>query len=509
MRGRKFLVPLLVLTACGTKSYPDGLTDGSVSPGDGGIESDGSFDAGDDEPSFKDSGTSEEGGSHAACSGKCPVGHACSSDDECEFACGYSGKCVEAPSCATHLGGDTCGIGEVDQGGVQHESCCKSLLVPGFTDPSHLGKTVYVDKYEITAGRVREFVRRLGTRYGGNPNVKSWISLNRPEVWDDSWSKFLPEGYEGGSILIGRRLLGDPRVEDGTGNIGPGVILPPPTDEYRNLGINYQFNSEIYVDLHGAGCGTYSGSYGFPTFWYSPDILNRDGQLPRADGIDFSGKPVPAKELLDVKSMNCITNVMLAAFCAWDGGQLATNEVLDYITATPWTLGNTSGCGIQYDNHDDLLGANFSRTLQTGGRCANVASVNATFDAGDNLPNPGYPLNVHNYHYPDTGNVTHDKAWEVSAPGRASLGTGSVADQVRINPGDEPWADVHGNLNEAALDYSNGSFTGNFTLKYRGLGYGSARSHLNVDIIPGENVRRIQRPEAKAAFTGGRCMRFK
>jgi hypothetical protein len=27
--------------------------------------------------------------------------------------------------------------------------------------------------------------------------------------------------------------------------------------------------------------------------------------------------------------------------------------------------------------------------------------------------------------------------------------------------------------------------------------------------IKGENFKRIQRPEAKAAYTGGRCMRFR
>ncbi len=38
---------------------------------------------------------------------------------------------------------------------------------------------------------------------------------------------------------------------------------------------------------------------------------------------------------------------------------------------------------------------------------------------------------------------------------------------------------------------------------------GSARSDLNVKPVKGESVLRVQRPEAKAAYTGGRCMRFK
>jgi hypothetical protein len=441
---------------------------------------------------------------------KCAEGKSCLVDSDCDVACNYAKKCITVPSCKPHLGGDTCGTGEVGEPGAQHESCCRSLRVSGYSDPAQPGKTVYLDKYEITAGRIRAFIEQIASANGGSPDVKGWIATHRPAIWDDEWDVFLPTDAEGGTRLIARRLLGDPRPEDNgsTDPPGPGVILPPATDQMRNMGTNYQFGSEIYVDLHGNNCGTYAGSYGFPTFYYPPDILIRDGQLPRADGVTASGQPISAKDLLDVKSMNCITNAMLAAFCEWDGGQLATDEVLDFVTATPPSRGNISGCGTQYDNHGELLGNIFTNTVQTGGRCAPVALVNATFDAGDNLPVPGSPLNLHNYHYP-AGSPAHDKAWQISAPGRVSTANGEQVDLVRINPGDEPWADLHGNLNEAALDMTGATFTGKFALKSRGIGYGSSRSALNVGPILGEDIRRIQRPEAKAGYTGGRCMRFK
>jgi hypothetical protein len=387
--------------------------------------------------------------------------------------------------------------------------------VSGFTDASHPGKTVYLDKYEITAGRIRAWIAQIAATFNGHPDVQNWVRMHPPRIWDTAWESFLPTDYSGGTMTIGRRLLGDPRPEDNdAGNLppGPGVILPPPTDQTKNLGVNYQFGTEVYVDLHGSDCGTWDGSYGFSTFWYPPDILAHDNEEPRADGLAFDGSTIAAKDLLDVKSMNCITNAMLAAFCAWDGGQLATDEVLDYVTATPPSLGNISGCGTQYDDHGALLGNDFSTTVQTGGRCAPVPLINATFDAGDNLPVPGSSLNVHNYHYPDLGNQTYDKAWEVAAPGRGSLAPGlfgAQADFVRINPNDEPWMDLNGNLSEAALDMTGATFTGMFALKYRGIGYGSSRSDLNMTLINGESILRIQRPEAKAAYIGGRCMRFK
>jgi hypothetical protein len=444
---------------------------------------------------------------------KCAEGKACLVDGDCVVACNYQKRCIMAPSCAPHLGGDTCGKGEVGTVGTQHESCCKSLPVVGFADGAHPGTTVYLDKYEITAGRIRAFVDAVAKANGGVPNVKAWIAAHPPLIWDAAWDVFLPSGYEGDTKIIGRRLLGDPRPEDSgnQGPPGPGVILPPATDQARNMGINFQFGSQVYVDLHGNNCGTFAGAYGFPTYFYPGAILARDNQLPRANGTGAGGLLVPAAEALDVKAVNCITNAMLVAFCHWDGGQLATDEVLDFVTATPPTLGNVSGCGTQYDNHGELLGNKFTHTVQTGGRCAPVALVNATFDGGDVLPVLNSPLNVHNYRYPNLGSVNHDKAWEISAPGRASTAAaalGQPVDMVRINAGDEPWMDLHGNLSEAALDMTGGVFTGLFALKYRGIAYGSSRSDLNVKPLKGESVLRIQRPEAKAAFSGGRCVRF-
>jgi len=440
---------------------------------------------------------------------KCTEGKTCAVDSDCDVACSYAKKCVGAPSCVTHLGGDTCGEGEVGESGVKHESCCRSLPVTGFTDPAHPGKKVYLDKYEITAGRVRAWIEAMAKEHGGNPDVKDWITKHRPQIWDPAWDAFLPTGWEGPSMVINRRLLGDPRPEDNGWGIGPGVIPPPPTDEPRNMGVNYQFNSEIYVDLHGNNCGAFPGSYGFSTYYYPPEILSRNGQLPRVDGIGSAGQTIPAKEHLDAKSMNCITNAMLAAFCAWDGGQLATDEVLDYVTDSPATLGNTSGCGTQIDDHGALLNNDFTGTIQSGGRCPGLAAVNATFDAGDELPVPNSPLNAHNYHYPFLPNATHDKAWQISAPGRGQTGASTSADAISLTPGGEPWMDLHGNMNEAALDMSGAQFTGLFALKFRGIGYGSSRSDLNVKPVKGETIKRIQRPEAKAAYIGGRCMRFR
>lgn len=422
---------------------------------------------------------------------RCGLGKNCNDNFDCApNFCSHSHVCfIDEKSCLVHFGGDTCGAGEVGDINAKHESCCKSLPVSGFTDYQHPGKKVYLDKYEITAGRVRAFITDV-TKQMGRPDVKLWIRANRPIIWDDSWTEYLPSDYEGNYITINRLLLGDPRHDGQTPEqAGPGVIIPPAADQSVSLGLNRQFGGQVYADLHGNNCGTYAGAYGFPT-WYYPDAVQiKNGEKPRT----------LSKDVLDTKSMNCITNAMLAAFCAWDNAQLATTQVMDFVADNQVRNDAVSGCGTQYDNHGALLGNNFDGTIQSGGRCNPVSQINATFDAGDNLPEPGSFLNHHNYNFPFMGNVNSDKVWQIAAPGRV------VADFLRAVQGAEPWMDIAGNLSESVYNPA----TGRFGIRFRGIGYGSSRSDLNVTFMPGENVLRVQRPEAKTALVGGRCMRFK
>lgn len=436
---------------------------------------------------------------------RCALGKRCVADRDCDVACSYAGTCIEIPSCKVHLGGDTCGPDEVGAPEARHESCCRSLPVKGYADATHPGKTVYLDKYEITAGRVRAFLTTIAAAHGGIPNIRAWVADHPPAIWDKAWSRFLPADIDGETIVIDRQMLGDPR------KTWPGAPTVPETDEARKTGTDFQFNGVLYVYLHGNDCSTHTPTaYGFPTWFYPAEVLAKMGPAfpPRADGIDPTGRKIPASEHLEVKSMNCITNALLQAFCHWDGGQLATNEVLDFVTASPPELGDKPGCGTQVGDQDPPK----TDAAMKGGRCADLASINATYDAGGSLPKADSPLNKSNYIYPVFAEGTeHDKAWEIAAPGRRTMNAEAEAiDQVRIEPNDEPWMDLAGNLNEAVLTMKDGKFSGRFGLKYRGIGYQSARSLLNSDENwDGLGIARMQRPEAKAAYTGGRCMRFR
>jgi hypothetical protein len=391
---------------------------------------------------------------------KCLVGKKCAADADCaSSACSYKKVCVEAPSCRPQYGGDTCGAGDFEDAGKQHESCCKTLPVVGFTDPGYAGKQVYLDKYEITAGRVRAFIEDISAKSGGAPNIKAWVAANKPKLWSTAFDFILPSGNE----VEANVSMPHPNVPNGA----------PATN---NVGLFYNLNATRYTYVHGENCFVGTGSYGYPTFHFPANVQTLNGAAERAVPTGDNGPlALGAKEQLDMKSMNCIPAAVLAAFCHWDGGQLATDEVLDFVTNTPATLGFASGC--------------------TGSRCPPLANVQATSDSGSDT---GLK-----YYYPYYAGTTEGTS-RVAAPGRVTT------DVVRINAGDEPWMDIRGNMIEIVLDVAGGTFNNQFGIKYQGLGYSSARAGGNsVSPIAPALSGRYNWPEYKAAYSGGRCMRFK
>lgn len=520
-----FLIATIFLACKSTISSSDDISfnepDASYVDYDAGKIDANSLDSGTD--STTDSSVDGSVTSHCGSNGvvKCRLGESCRSSNDCDSqACDYHGKCIAEKSCTVHFGGDTCGQYEIGDPKAKHESCCKSLPVTNYTDPTHQGKTLYLDKYEITAGRMRAFVATVSQEMGGVPNFKRWVTNHRPTNWNDNWNKFLPSDYEGDQITINKLLLGDPRHFGQTpAEAGPGVILPPDTDQSVSTGLNHQFNGQIFTDLHGTNCGTYASSYGLPTYYYPSDVLIKFGEVPRSNPIGYNGEVLKAQDVLDSKSMNCATNLMFQLLCSFDGGEVMSNEIFDFITASPSDRPiNVSGCGIQFSDHGDLLSNILTSSVFFGGRCANAydGGVNLFFDAGQELPVAGSPLNTNFYHYPDLGVSNNDKSWAIAAPGRMYL------DVVRIKNNDEGWMDLAGNLNETVIETYNGVFTGKFAVRGQGIGFGSERSDLNVSQMPlmvgplsnivdtvDQGILRVQRPEVKSGLVGARCMRFK
>jgi hypothetical protein len=199
---------------------------------------------------------------------KCAAGASCAVHADCASdGCDYKGKCASAPSCTARHGGDTCGLGEVGEPGAQHESCCTSIPI---NRPAAKGGPYTLDKYVVTAGRMRAFIERLGgnvrARFMGTPN---------PQGWNDTWRTWLPSNMDEANWLVG------------------------PWADQRN------------------GCQVANGTR---TYWL-PDAVN-NGYGDRPHNYD--------KNTLDQKTMVCAPAVLFYAFCIWDGGKLASSDEVTY-----------------------------------------------------------------------------------------------------------------------------------------------------------------------------------
>lgn len=426
---------------------------------------------------------------------------ACKVDKDCSSGvCDGKGMCEPGASCKGGLHGtQTCGLGEFlkDAGTPQHmvaggnivdghETCCRTLPVSGYSDPNQPGKKVYLDKYELTAGRMRAFLTAIANGNGGVPNVKSYMAAHRPSRWNNGWEDYLPQDTANANISF---TVVNPTVNllipgqdqyllnhytQSSWSVGTGTFM---VDMGVNnaLGGNHLFPEYItgpgwptpdYAAAHALNCGNGHGQEGWSTYWFDAATINAT-----SGGV---GKIYP-QTILDEKPLNCSPNALFAAFCAWDGGQLATAEVMDYLT------GNT----VQpiYDG-----GYPNGKYTAMGGNtnCGPGGNTLNTFSDGTqgcyNLPSQaGY--------YPGMDN-DYDASAKIAGPGRVQ------ADALTQNAGDEPWMDIIGNLEEAVI--KRGETT---RFDYRGYGaeYGSITHHKNQQTTP----------RYKSGAMGARCMRFK
>jgi hypothetical protein len=237
---------------------------------------------------------------------RCAVASTCSIDGDCASSvCNYNSKCVEAPSCKVQHGGDTCGA-------AGNESCCGSAPAGG----------VNLDKYNITAGRFRQFVTFLASQVPAN-DMRTWLSGHTPAGWPAAWTAMLPT-----------------KLSNGTAN-------PDFTGLYQELGPNVHPPAAV-----GANEGCFIDNFGARTY-----------RLPDAVNATMSDPQYFAQDVLDDRALNCVTVPMLAAFCAWDGGKLATKEQIDAAWGTgkyPW--GDTSApLGYQFVWPTDPLGVGFQK----------------------------------------------------------------------------------------------------------------------------------------------------
>ncbi len=213
---------------------------------------------------------------------RCDDQKSCADDGDCKSAlCNLrTMKCTAGVSCKNRAnGGETCGVGEDGA-----EDCCESLPLPGTPN-------VRLDRYEVTAGRVRAFVNAVG------PNIRAWVAAQIAADPDGKLAKQLPPRL--------RTLL----PATASGELGANIqlgALTMDTDRPSEQG-----------SLQGCYIG--SGAYGHSTYGFDTATYK---SLYGAG--NFSARI--SQNETDKKSMNCAPYWMAAAFCAWDGGFLPTYE---------------------------------------------------------------------------------------------------------------------------------------------------------------------------------------
>ena len=301
-----------------------------------------------------------------------------------------TGKCVAGKSCKATVGSATSGIvtcGRRETGDLtpeaKQESCCRTLPLP-------TTKTVKLDKYEVTAGRMRQFIESVG------PNLRSWA---KTEITN--------------ATPLGLRLKNDLITAS---NVDMTDMLPASATPGEPLNLVQQVGATVMdsrVPSTSQGCFNSSvavGAYGANTYYW-------DGATLRAH---FAGHPDRRfkKAEYDEKPMNCGAYWMYAAFCSWDGGRMPTEAEMNeaYGGANyPW---GTSTFTFPLDNqHQGAYG----------------------WEATANYFNKN---NFFFYHFPDYGDGA-DEAGYIAAPGRFILDK-----TVNVSANGESWMDMGANVME-------------------------------------------------------------
>jgi formylglycine-generating enzyme required for sulfatase activity len=214
---------------------------------------------------------------------KCGTGLICNVHADCASdGCDYNKKCAVERSCTAHLGGDTCGAGEIGEAGAVHESCCKTAPIAGFASK--------LDKYHVTAGRMRAFVERL------SGNVRA--TKGAIPGWQAAWDGLLPSTVAEANTFLGSYWSGAPNDPNG--------------GESKRSCQTTGFGGHTY---YVAGAGEL-GDY--------------------------------AQTDLDPKALNCVGWHLAKAFCTWDHGRLATNAELasaftnNAANAYPWQFADNT-----------------------------------------------------------------------------------------------------------------------------------------------------------------------
>ncbi len=135
----------------------------------------------------------------------------CTTHDQCKTACRDDHVCASAPSCTRQHGGRSCGPNG-------DEDCCAKVKQGSYT----------LDKYLITAGRMRAFIEREGG------DIQGYVAKLPANQWDTSWTDpdALPTNIETANAVMGAALK---RACSPGSNTGRTYWTPKSGDDYSDF----------------------------------------------------------------------------------------------------------------------------------------------------------------------------------------------------------------------------------------------------------------------------------
>lgn len=338
---------------------------------------------------------------------RCENALLCMVDADCKSsACSAkSGRCVAGASCAVAAGDsvsgiETCGAGETGTPGATGDNCCASLPLPTTT-------TRRLDKYEITAGRIRRFVNAVTATYG-TADLRAWTKAYAAAN-PGSQLEYVDTNFPGLLDLLPQTATPAARLSLVTA-LGLFAVDPINTLD---------------------GCYVGTGSEGHSTYYW--DAATR--------GVFRLPARTHSQATLDEKPINCTMSLIYMAFCAWDGGELARMTDYREVWGTNPQAIAAGNVYVPWAAMLDVGQFNWRNGQHGGFNCVN-----------------GWPGCVANqpifYRYPlrnaDNSliNLANDSSPLISAPGRFEM---DVTQAVSANG--EGWYDIGGlNLETGWVD---------------------------------------------------------
>jgi hypothetical protein len=331
----------------------------------------------------------------------CAAGRACLAHADCQSdGCAYDGKCALRRSCTGRYGGDTCGFGgDGSVGAAAWESCCA-------TAPAGNGG-VQMNKYQVTAGRVRAFLTRV------NGDVRGFVQQARANnalhgaTLNAAWDLYLPTSMQGCDRLgnCPASELTDFEYGQTSAAAYRGIF----TSAVRHVGGTI-FNGQ---NLSQQGCRV--DAPGTHSYW-----------MDAATQASYFGDKAAdyGQTVYDAKPTNCVNYLMAQAFCVWDGGRLETRA--EYLAAggavdnggnangpVPW--GSPVPWG---QNSSTYFAFRFPTASDASLRALNLPSTSPNYryvpPAGRSIEWANYS---YSYEYPNLG-ANMDFIVFLSAPGR-------------------------------------------------------------------------------------------